>query len=925
MTGIGVRLLALAAVLISAPVEASTHPVNVLILLPGQPGLPAPTLIASGVRSRLFTAWPLRVSFDTEYVDVRSFASPAEAERRLQTLFESTHKGRRYDVIIAVSHEPLGFAIRTRDVLWPGTPVVVCAIDERTVGGLVVPSGTVVTTRYDAEGTLRAALQILPDTKHVVLIGGAGIPDRPFRDLFYQTLRRDVDVIDLTPLPFADVLARVRALPEKSFVFISAFQSDAGRNVYGLEMMEPLADAANRPMFNMFNHVLGRGIVGGSMTDFETLGREAGDVAARVLRGESLPSFVPSRIPSVLRFDGRQLTRWGIDERRLPAGSEVLYPRVTVWSQYRWHIIAMISVIGMQAGLIAKLLVQRRRRLEMERQLAEGLRFEGLVREIGAALTVVPADRLEGQIRTCLEQISKRLGAHVGGVWRPIVASRALELFHDWRADDVPPLPVFLDLRRFPYLASLMSPPSGVVSLDRVDDLARVAAEDHAALEELGVHALAAIPLYAEDRPLGVLAFANMRGQYAWPEGFLRQFGSLAECFTNALLRAESAAALQSSAALTESVLAVLPGEAAIVDASGRIIRTNEAWTSVATATRDEADAPADIADQPVADAAPRIDALRAIGMPAGVAALVDEAIVSIIRGERDEFTLGYAGARRGQERWFELRVRRVGRLQGGAAVMNFDVTARRHAEAAMQRHLADIAHVDRIAAVAHLASSIAHELSGPMTAILTNAQAAERLLTRPDVDQNDIRACLSDIVEDDRRATAILGRIRNMIKKTTVATAPVALNDLVTVTIGLVTNEALLHGVSIEFTPAPALPIVRGDAIQLQQVILNLLMNAIAAAAAGREARKVTVRTSTDASAIELSVHDTGPGIAPADMEHLFEPFFTTKPEGLGMGLAITRTIVEAHGGRLEVRNDTTDGGATFRMLLPTEGAGGP
>jgi signal transduction histidine kinase len=146
-------------------------------------------------------------------------------------------------------------------------------------------------------------------------------------------------------------------------------------------------------------------------------------------------------------------------------------------------------------------------------------------------------------------------------------------------------------------------------------------------------------------------------------------------------------------------------------------------------------------------------------------------------------------------------------------------------------------------------------------------------------------------------------------------------LNDLAAGTIALVANEALLHAVTIEFNPAPALPAVYGDVIQIQQVILNLLTNAITAAAnGGAPTRKVTVWTSVAATPyVEVGVHDTGKGIAEADLDRVFEPFFTTKIDGLGMGLAISRSIVEAHGGHLLVENDRL-GGATFRLRLSTD-----
>lgn len=148
----------------------------------------------------------------------------------------------------------------------------------------------------------------------------------------------------------------------------------------------------------------------------------------------------------------------------------------------------------------------------------------------------------------------------------------------------------------------------------------------------------------------------------------------------------------------------------------------------------------------------------------------------------------------------------------------------------------------------------------------------------------------------------------------------PIALNDLVANTIGLIANDALLHSVAIEFIPAATLPVARGDLVQIQQVILNLLANAITAAATSPSApRKVTVSTSAAAPYVEIAVHDSGAGITEANLKRLFDPFFTTRADGLGMGLTISRAIVEAHRGRLMAENDPT-GGAIFRVHLRTD-----
>jgi signal transduction histidine kinase len=900
--------------------HASRSGFSVLVLLPGQPGLPAATSIATGIRAPLVSELSFRVSIETEHVDIARFASPAAEERRLRELYGSKYGHQSFDLIIAAAEEALQFVLKARDDLWPGTPVVVCVVDERRVRGLAPPAGvTVVTVRYDIEGTLRAALALLPDTRHFALVGGAGPQEEAFHDLARQAVRsvgEHRDLIDLTRLPVADMLTRAAALPVHTIVLVSSYQVDgAGRRFYGLDILGPLAASANSPAFAAFGTALGRGIVGGVLTDFEAAGREAGQLGVRLLRGEPLPAPLrPSAVPNVLRFDGRELTRWGLDEGRLLPGSEVLYRQPTLWHQYRWHIVGVVGLVAAQAGLIGALFVQRRRRREAQVQLAEQLRFEAMVSEVGTALTNAAAARIDEQIGGCLRRVVAFLGVDRGALWVPSSDASTLSATHSWTTEGAAPPPSAIDLASFGYFRSRVAA-GDVVHFTRPADLPPDAAAERAAFEAGGIRSFVAIPLHAGDRLLGLLGFVTLNAERIWPLDLVQQLRTLAEHFSHALVSAQSAAALESSAALTGAVLAALPGQTAIIDTAGTILQTNEAWAGAARA------APADT-QAALSVGASYLQACRgAIGLPPDIGDKLHASIESVLRGELEEFALEYPSSRGGEDRWFEVRVRRLAHLDGGAAVMHFDVTARRQAEAAARRYLSQIAHLDRVAGMGQLAASLAHELNQPLAAILTNAQAASRLLARTPPDLAELRACLADVISDDRRAAEVIRSMRRLLKRSDFTSLPLALNDLTANAIDLVANDALLHAVSLEFAPAPALPVAHGDLVQIQQVILNLLGNAITAAATGpATGRKVTVwTTAVGAPYVEIGVHDSGPGIAEGDQARIFEPFFTTKEDGLGMGLAISRTIVEAHGGHLLAANDPA-GGATFRIHLRTD-----
>ena len=245
---------------------------------------------------------------------------------------------------------------------------------------------------------------------------------------------------------------------------------------------------------------------------------------------------------------------------------------------------------------------------------------------------------------------------------------------------------------------------------------------------------------------------------------------------------------------------------------------------------------------------------------------------------------------------------------------------SRRRSEMEGQRLRQDLAHVGRVSTMGELTASLAHELNQPLTAILSNAQAAQRILASDKADLADIRDILGDIVEDDKRAGEVIHRLRGFLKKSNLELSTLDIGELVSQVARLVSSDAILRNVSIRLELAPGLPPVCGDRVQLQQVILNLLMNGLDAMRESSEGERTlvlrTLRADPPASVV-VAVEDSGVGIDEADLEHVFHAFYTTKPEGLGMGLAIARSIVEAHGGRLEARNNP-ERGATFSFTLP-------
>jgi PAS domain S-box-containing protein len=250
---------------------------------------------------------------------------------------------------------------------------------------------------------------------------------------------------------------------------------------------------------------------------------------------------------------------------------------------------------------------------------------------------------------------------------------------------------------------------------------------------------------------------------------------------------------------------------------------------------------------------------------------------------------------------------------------VSIDITARKQAEVETQRQGAELAHVARVSTMGELAASVAHELNQPLGAILSNAEAAEMFLNQTPPALQDVREILSDIRKDDERAGEVIRRMRALLRKREIELQPLELNSVMEDVLRMVSGDAALRKTAISAELSPKLPAVQGDCVHLQQVLLNLMMNALEAMATQPpEKRRLTLRTGFNGDGtVEITVTDSGHGIEPDKLARLFEPFFTTKPNGMGMGLSIARRIVEAHHGRISAENNAS-GGATFRVTLP-------
>ena len=270
-----------------------------------------------------------------------------------------------------------------------------------------------------------------------------------------------------------------------------------------------------------------------------------------------------------------------------------------------------------------------------------------------------------------------------------------------------------------------------------------------------------------------------------------------------------------------------------------------------------------------------------------------------------------------------ELEVRveeRTAELKSANDALLHRMAEQRRAEEALQATRAELAHVGRVTTVGELTASIAHEVNQPLAAVVANADACVAWLGLQTPNLDEARSAAKRAVEGATRASGVIARIRSLIRKTPPQQAPVQLNQVIEETMAIIAGQVLRNQVNVSLELAPGLPQVLGDRIQLQQVILNLMINAIEAmAAVSDRQRQLLIRSKLDGNqrAVWISIEDNGIGVSAETMVRIFEPFFTTRTQGIGLGLPISRSIIEAHGGRLWAES-AAGHGSVFQFTLP-------
>ena len=379
--------------------------------------------------------------------------------------------------------------------------------------------------------------------------------------------------------------------------------------------------------------------------------------------------------------------------------------------------------------------------------------------------------------------------------------------------------------------------------------------------------------------------------------------------------RQEAEQALRDSEQFLRNSLDALTANIAILDSNGCIVAINRAWNKFADTQNGEY--------MGGGIGAHYLDVFKS--RPAAEHRAVTtctEQIADVLSARSDDFYRELACHSPGQLNWFALHLTTFDSNLARYAVMVYEnVTARKKLEQRDHRLRAQLAHTARLTTAGEMASGLAHELNQPLTAISHNCDALQYAVEAKTLSDPDLKDTLADIYEQAQRAGRIIHSMRQMVKKDTVTTTSVDINALVKDTVRLSRAEAYEHRIEFQLKLSDELPLIRMDAVQIQQVLLNLERNALESIRQGNVTlRRIVISTLLVDDEIRVSVQDTGPGLDPAIRKKLFTSFQTTKEHGMGMGLSISRTIVESHGGRLWVDSDDARGVTIFSFTLPVD-----
>lgn len=895
-------LLLLALVTLGA---SAASPKRVLILDPFGRDVAPFSAAVSSFRATLAREIGERVDIYELPLELARLAE-AEGEGPLVAFLEGQVKAHPVDLVVPIGAPGVQFAVRHRQRLFPDTPVLAVAVASQLVPpGFLQTNTTLLTQQADLPGIVEDILRLQPQTTNIVVVLGTSALEKFWMEECrreFQPFTNRVNFTWLNDLSSDQILNRCATLPPRSFIFHAFFIVDAaGIHYEHNEVLRRLHEVANAPVFGYFASDLGLGAIGGRLFQDSELGAQGARTAIRILRGEQA-GRIPVQTMEAPRptYDWRELRRWGISKARLPAGSVVRFHQPGMWERYWWLVCGGILFCAVEAALIVGLLVNRAKR-------HHGERMATLIADLSSRFINLHTEKVDTEIEAAQRRVCEGIGLDLSALWQWTDGSpQYFKMTHLYRPLGGPPTPERFDAQEaFPWcLKELLA--GRVIPVSSMDALPPEAGRDRESWLHFGIKSNLTVPLLIEGGQLiGGLSFNTVRKARSWPKEVVERLEVVAQIFANALARKRADQELRDSEARLS-----LAADAAAAGLWRLDLATR--WFWVTQKTRELF---AFGADEVVT-----FDRFLNLVHPEDRESVRQK--VQQVLESKGEVHVEYRILQPdGRVQWMYSR----GRVNcDGSGQPHFlmgvtvDISEAKRAATEMQGLRLQLWHADRVAQTGAITASLAHELNQPLTGILSTAQAGLRFSASGNADGALIREMLSNIVHDTKRAAGVINGLRAMLGRKETRRETIDLAATTQEVMDLVHSELIGRQVQASQKLEPDFTVV-ADRGQIQQVLLNLVMNALEAMqnqpAEQRHLNLALARTETGEALVSL--RDSGPGVPEGGRDKLFEAFWTTKKEGMGIGLAISRSIIESHGGRLWFANNP-DRGATFYFSLP-------
>jgi signal transduction histidine kinase/ABC-type uncharacterized transport system substrate-binding protein len=887
--------------LLISPLEVAAQTAQIKptkrILLFNEYGLssPAVALIVSEIRSSLYEQSEYKVDLFDESLDTSLF--PEESSQRdIRAWYVHKYRDKRPDVMVAIGPAPIKFLAESRATFFPGVPIVFCASTPEQAGDPKLDSHfTGAWIALDPAKTIELALQLQPDTKRIVVVGGVAPFDRGVETFAKSALGSYESKLTIEywfDLDMPTLLERLRHLPNHSVVYFTALSVDAkGQGFINATQSVPMvAEAANKPVYAMADTFVGHGIVGGFVNSYAAQGKIAAGMTRKILSGALTTDIPVVRGTNAYMVDWRALQKWGLNEKKLPTGSILLYRQPSFWELYEFRIVAFALTLLALILLSSYLLLERSRRRQAELSLQSSFAFERLISELSTYFIDLPAENIGAGIDEALNRLLTFLKVDRVTMFEFSAGQTELRRIR-FSSGTGMPAPEFLDSSQCPwYFSNIVS--GRTFLLSSLDALPPEANLDREFLRRHGVKSNAGVRMESGQTILGFLSFVTVNEEMIWPDRFVNQLSTVGNIFANALLRKAADEARISSELLKRAILNSLSSGVVVLDERGTIVSANPQWSEFARNGGEGFNSKLGVGSS-------YLNACRTAvldGDPSAIQRL--QGIEAVLTGAQAKFSMEWLWPGRSGARHSLMTVTPLSNLLPGCVITHTDITERKQEERERLELSGQLIHAQEDER-SRLARELHDDFNQRLAMLAVDLERASQAIA------DSPSECGERLHELWHRATEIGDDLHSLSHR---------LHSSTLETLGLVLGlSSLCHefteqqGIQVDFANEN---ITRGIDPEVALCLFRIVQEALRNVKKHSGANRAEVRLRGEGEQLYLSVSDAGTG---------FDVHASRNRAGLGIRSMEER--LRFVGGRMEI-TATRNHGTTLNVCIPRKEA---